>query len=235
MNKNILLTLEEKAHSFSKGQKRIARYILSDLQKAALLTAGALGKETEVSESTVVRFATELGYDGFPQMQKALQDALMERFSKGTHDNLPQTLQKEAVSQIVQVLSSANRIYLIARGAERVLADYMEACLEKSFADVHTLSADSGKCRHIGAGDVALVFHFPPYCRETEEMAAFCRNAGAKVIGITNSENTSIYSNCDHCLFANTENKPYGLSLLRPMALVEELLDALLSGKDGCQ
>ena len=71
MNKNILLTLEEKAHSFSKGQKRIARYILSDLQKAALLTAGALGKETEVSESTVVRFATELGYDGFPQMQKA--------------------------------------------------------------------------------------------------------------------------------------------------------------------
>ena len=78
---SILTLLTQRAPSFSKGQSRIARFILLDLQKAAMLTAGALGKETEVSESTVVRFATELGYDGYPQMQKAMQDALVERFS----------------------------------------------------------------------------------------------------------------------------------------------------------
>ena len=81
MDKSILAILEEKISLFSKGQRQIARYILSDLQKAAFLTAGALGKETEVSESTVVRFATELGYEGYPQMQKALQNALVGQFN----------------------------------------------------------------------------------------------------------------------------------------------------------
>ncbi len=231
MNKNILAILEEKAPSFSKGQKRIARYIFSDLQKAALLTAGALGKETEVSESTVVRFAMELGYEGFPQMQKALQNALMVRLDEGK-GSLDST-QKEALSGAVQAISSARRIYLIARGPEKVLADYMGTCLEKQFPDVHTLSIDSGKLRHAGAGDVAVLFSFPPHCRETEEMAACCRNAGVKVIGITNSELAPICQNTDHCLFVNAEKKPYGLSFIRPMALVEELLNTLTSGKDG--
>lgn len=233
MTNNILTTLDERASSFSKGQKRIARYILSDLQKAAFMTAYALGKKTEVSESTVVRFATELGYDGFPQMQKALQDALVDRFCEEKPVSLVQRFQTETVAKAVQLLRSARRIYLIAHGTEKVLADYTASALEKYFADVHTLSADSGKLRHIGAEDVAVVFCFPPYSAETEEVAAFCANAGAKVIGITNSENAPLYRNCDHCIFVNAENKTYGLSLVKPMALVEELLDALIPGKDG--
>ena len=233
MDKNILSTLEERISSFSKGQRRIARYILSDLKKAAFMTAYALGKETEVSESTVVRFATELGYDGFPQMQKALQDALVGRFCDGNTGNSPATVQKEAVAEAAQAVSSARRIYLIAQGAEKLLADYVGSCLEKTFADVHILSADSGKLRHIGAEDVAVVFSFPPYDPLVTEMAAHCRKAGAKVVGITNSENAPIYANCDHCLFAKADHKPYGLSFIKPMALAEELLDAVISGKDG--
>jgi DNA-binding MurR/RpiR family transcriptional regulator len=233
MDKNILSTLEERISSFSKGQKRIARYILSDLKKAAFMTAYALGKETEVSESTVVRFATELGYDGFPQMQKALQDALVGRFCDGNAGNFPATIQKEAVTKAGHAISSARRIYLIAQGAEKLLADYMGSCLEKTFADVHILSVNSGKLRHIGAEDVAVVFSFPPYVQVVTEMAAHCRNTGAKVVGITNGENAPIYTDCDHCLFANADNKPYGLSLLKPMTLVEELLAAVICGKDG--
>ena len=233
MNKNILSILEERISSFSKGQKRIARYILSDLPKAAFLTAAAFGKETEVSESTVVRFATELGYDGFPQMQKALQDALVGRFCDGNTGNSPATVQKEAVTKAGHAISSARRIYLIAQGTEKMLADYMGSCLEKTFADVHILSVNSGKLRHIGAEDVAVVFSFPPYVQVVTEMAAHCRNTGAKVVGITNGENAPIYTDCDHCLFANVDNKPYGLSLLKPMTLVEELLAAVICGKDG--
>lgn len=233
MDKSILSVLEEKISSFSKGQKRIARYILSDLQKVAFLTAAALGKETEVSESTVVRFATELGYDGFPQMQKALQDALVGRFCDGNIGNSPATVQKEAVTKAGHAISSARRIYLFAQGTEKMLADYMGSCLEKTFADVHILSADSGKLRHIGAEDVAVVFSFPPYVQGVTEMAAHCRNTGAKVVGITNGENAPIYADCDHCLFAKADHKPYGLSLLKPMTLVEELLAAVICGKDG--
>ena len=122
---------------------------------------------------------------------------------------------------------------LIAQGAEKLLADYMGSCLEKTFADVHILSADSGKLRHIGAEDAAVVFSFPPYDPVVAEMAAHSRNAGAKVVGVTNGENAPIYTDCDHCLFANADNKPYGLSLLKPMTLVEELLAAVICGKDG--
>lgn len=233
MDKNILTTLEEKSLSFSKGQMRIARYILSDLEKAAFLTAGALGKVTEVSESTVVRFAAELGYDGFPQMQKALQDALMDRFCGKNAENSPPNLQKEGIFDAVRALLSARRIYLLANGPEKVLAEYMGICLEKQFPDVHTLSGSTGKLRHAGAGDVAVVFSFPPYSRETEEAAAYCRNAGVRVIGITNSERSPLCVCSNNCLFANVEEKSYGLSLVRPMALVEEVLNALTSGKDG--
>ena len=235
MNKNILAILEEKAPSFSKGQKRIARYILSDLQKAAFLTAGALGKETEVSESTVVRFATELGYDGFPQMQKAMHNALMDKLGNSKGGGISQNLEKESVGRTVQALSSAHRIYLVANGPETMLAEYMGACLERQFPDVHILTAGSQKLCHIGAEDTVIVFHFPLYSGETEKMAAACRNAGAKVIGITDKDHSPICPHCGDCLFVNAEIKPYGYSLLRPMALVEELLDALISGKDGCQ
>lgn len=230
---NILTALEEKAPSFSKGQKRIARFILSDLQKAALLTAGALGKETEVSESTVVRFAAELGYEGFPQMQKALQDALVERFSAGKTDDPSQGIQKESLLSAARMLTSARRIYLIAMGAEKVLAVYMGNCLESRFPDVHILSTDSGKLRHISAEDVVVVFSFPAHTQEMEETAARCRNGGAKVIGITNSELAPICSSCDVCLFANAEQRSYGLSLVKPMLLVEQLLDALGGNEDA--
>ena len=73
MARNVLHTIEDNMHGFSKGQKLIARYILDNYDTAAFMTASKLGKTVKVSESTVVRFASELGYDGYPGMQKALQ------------------------------------------------------------------------------------------------------------------------------------------------------------------
>ena len=76
MEKDILAVIEEAAHGFSKGQRVIAKYILENYDKAAFMTASKLGKTVNVSESTVVRFAAELGYDGYPEMRKALQDMI---------------------------------------------------------------------------------------------------------------------------------------------------------------
>ncbi|MBQ6985969.1 MAG: MurR/RpiR family transcriptional regulator, partial [Oscillibacter sp.] len=81
MSKNILRALEQDMGQFSKGQKRIARYILDHAEKAASLTAGRLGELAQVSESTVVRFASELGYGGYPEMQRALQETLRSRLT----------------------------------------------------------------------------------------------------------------------------------------------------------
>ena len=74
MNRDILAVIQENMNTFSKGQKRIANYILESYDKAAFMTASRLGKRVNVSESTVVRFAAELGYDGYPSMQKAMQE-----------------------------------------------------------------------------------------------------------------------------------------------------------------
>ena len=80
-NKDILLQIEENNRSFSKGQRLIARYITENYDKAAFMTAGKLGKTVGVSESTVVRFATELGYDGYPGMRKAMQEMVRSRLT----------------------------------------------------------------------------------------------------------------------------------------------------------
>lgn len=81
MNRDILAVIQENMDSFSKGQKRIANYILESYDKAAFMTASKLGKRVSVSESTVVRFAAELGYDGYPSMQKSLQKMIRNRLT----------------------------------------------------------------------------------------------------------------------------------------------------------
>ena len=75
-NKSVLQTIRSGMDTFSKGQKRIAQYILENYDKAAFMTASKLGQTAQVSESTVVRFAAELGYAGYPDMQKALQELI---------------------------------------------------------------------------------------------------------------------------------------------------------------
>ena len=81
MNRDILTVIQENMSTFSKGQKRIANYILESYDKAAFMTASRLGKTVSVSESTVVRFAAELGYDGYPSMQRSLQKMIRNRLT----------------------------------------------------------------------------------------------------------------------------------------------------------
>ena len=81
MQYDILEILQQKAHTFSKGQRRIAQYITESYDKAAFMTANRLGKTVGVSESTVVRFAVDLGFDGYPSMQKAMQEMVLNRLT----------------------------------------------------------------------------------------------------------------------------------------------------------
>ena len=81
MQSDILSILTEKAPTFSKGQRRIAQYITESYDKAAFMTANRLGKTVGVSESTVVRFAVDLGFDGYPSMQKAMQEMVLNRLT----------------------------------------------------------------------------------------------------------------------------------------------------------
>ena len=81
MKSDFMALLQEKAPEYSKGQKKIARYIMESYDKAAFMTANRLGKNVGVSESTVVRFAVDLGFDGYPSMQKAMQEMVLNRLT----------------------------------------------------------------------------------------------------------------------------------------------------------
>ena len=119
MNRDILAVIQENMDSFSKGQKRIANYILESYDKAAFMTASKLGKRVSVSESTVVRFAAELGYDGYPSMQKSLQKMIRNRLTSvqrievandriGDQDVLDMVLQSD-IDKIRQTLDEIDR------------------------------------------------------------------------------------------------------------------------------
>lgn len=232
MDNQIISLLEENAHSFSKGQKRIARYLLADLPKAAFLTAAALAAETDVSESTVVRFAVELGYDGYPQMQKALQDAVLCRYRTGPRDERAQIQCSNEFAGVVQAISSARRIYLIASGPELAVAQYLGHHLEKRFADVHILCDSSAKLHHAGAEDVAVLFDFDGDTHKITQIAAACRNAGVKGVGIAGQVSSPLFQYCENTVFASCERAVFGYELSNAMILVETLLRALFVGEE---
>ena len=147
MAKSVLHTIEDNLSTFSKGQKRIGRYILDHYDQAAFMTASKLGKLTEVSESTVVRFAAELGFDGYPAMQKALQEiirgkltsvqriqasqdqmtgndilaAVMQRDMDSIHTAIEQIDRKE-FQRVVELLLNAQHIYILGVRSSSFLA-----------------------------------------------------------------------------------------------------------------
>ena len=168
MTADILTNIHNKLTTFSKGQRRIATYILESYDKAAFLTAGALGKITQVSESTVVRFAAELGYDGYPAMQRALQEMVLNRLTSvqrievtderlGEQDVVSTILQadmdrlrhtnehldREAFSGAVEALLQARCIYVLGVRSSAALASSLSYYLHYMFENVRLITTPS--------------------------------------------------------------------------------------------
>ena len=150
MGRDILATIRNSMGAFSKGQKLIGRFILENYDKAAFMTASKLGKTVNVSESTVVRFAAELGYDGYPAMQKALQEMIRTKLTTvqrievsndrlGDQDVLTKVVQsdieklrmsleelsREEFSAVVDAIVSARHIYILGVRSSAALSDFL--------------------------------------------------------------------------------------------------------------
>lgn len=250
------------SRTFSKGQRRIAEYMLRNYDKAAFMTASRLGKTVGVSESTVVRFATELGYDGYPQMQKALQELVLNNLTSvqrmgvandrmGKEDLLSAVLQSDAekVRKTAETISAAafqnavdavlqaRRIYLIGVRSASTLANFMGYYLNYMFDSVHTVTASGTgemfeKLVNVGKNDVVIAFSFPRYSSVTVKGAAYCRSVGATVIGITNSNLSPLAENCDHLLLAKSDMVSVVDSLVAPLSVVNALIVALAAQRE---
>ena len=229
MSTDILSFLQSNLPSFSKGQRLIAKYILEFYDKAAFMTANKLGKAVGVSESTVVRFAVELGYDGYPKMQKALQEMVLNRLTSvqrievandriGDQDVLSmviqsdieklrqtdETVSREDFSAAVSAILNAKRIFIMGVRSAAPLANFLGYYLNYMFNNVHIIT-NSGtemfeKIVGITSEDVVVAISFPRYSSSTLRGAQYCRSTGATVIGLTDTRLSPLGQNADHVL-----------------------------------
>ena len=262
MKEDILAVLEVKGPTFSKGQRRIAGYITESYDKAAFMTASKLGKTVGVSESTVVRFAVELGFDGYPEMQKAMQEMVMNRLTSvqrieiandriGNQDVLTKVLQadadklrqtaetisRESFQSAIDAILKARRIYLLGVRSAAPLANFAGYYMNYMFEDIRIINASGAgemfeNLVGITPEDVVIAFSFPRYSSATLKAAQYCREVGATVIGITNSQLSPLAANSDLILLAKSDMVSLVDSLVAPLSVVNALLVALAAARE---
>ena len=262
MNRDILAVIQENLHTFSKGQKKIANFILESYDKAAFMTASRLGKRVGVSESTVVRFAAELGYDGYPDMQKSLQKMIRNRLTSvqrievtndrlGDQDLLSMVLQsdiekirqtleeldRDAFDRAVDAIVAARKIYIIGVRSSAALASFLYFYCNLIFENVALVSASTASeifesLLRVGPGDVVIGVSFPRYSSRTVQAMSFARDRGADTVAITDSEASPLAPICRHTLRARSDMASFVDSLVAPLSLVNALLVAVSQRKN---
>ncbi|GAA6492372.1 MAG TPA: MurR/RpiR family transcriptional regulator [Candidatus Bariatricus faecipullorum] len=257
----LLARLEERYPRFSKGQKRLADYVQENYDKAAFLTAAKLGEAVGVSESTVVRFASQLGYKGYPEFQKALEELVrtklnsiqrMEvaygRIARGEIlqtvlqsdiEKIKQTLEcadKKAFEQAVDTILEARKIYVIGIRSCAPLANFLTFYLNLVRGDVisvHTNSASEifEQLIRINEEDVIIGISFPRYSVRTLKALEFASNRKAKVITLTDSVHSPMTIYSSCNLIAKSDMASIVDSLVAPLSVINALVVALCMKK----
>lgn len=257
MAKDILHQLEQGKDGFSKGQKRIASYILENYDKAAFMTASRLGLLAGVSESTVVRFASELGYDGYPSMQRALQDMIRSRLTStqriqqagnlfSGQDILPAVLQSDIdklrqmsgridqreFSRVLDKIMNSRHIYILGVRSSSFVAGYLHFYMHLLSENVTLIQSNAAgemfeQMLRMGDGDVLIAISFPRYSNVTINTVKFARDRGAGIIAITDNELSPVYQLSDAALLAPCEMISFVDSMVAPLSLINALLVAL--------
>ena len=257
MEKDLLELIELNMGSFSKGQKLIANYILNHYDKAAFMTAAKLGATVGVSESTVVRFATEIGFDGYPKLQKALHEMIRNRLTSvqriqvtdeqiGQDDVLDKVLNldiekirktleetsRKDFERAVDSIVNAETIYIIGTRSAAPLASFMWFYFNQMFKHVRLVQTTSvsemfEQIMRIKEGDVFIGITFPRYSKRTVNAANFAKQNGAKVIAITDSNISPIAETADHLLLARSDMASFVDSLVAPLSVINALIVAV--------
>lgn len=254
MKNNVLSIIKSEMHNMSKGQRRISEYILTHYEKAAYMTASKLGKNSGVSESTVVRFANELGYEGYPEFLHALQEAVGARLTAvqrievtderiGNSSVLEKTLLSD-ISKIkatleandsgvferaIDAIINARNVYIAGARSTSMLSELLSYNLNLVFDNVrHVNTTSSGmifeQMLRVSEGDVFIAMTFPRYSKRIVKAVEFAKSSGALIIAITDSENSPIASHADELLIAKSDMASYMDSLVAPLSLINAII-----------
>ncbi len=263
MSTDLLHMIEAKMPRFSKGQKKIARFIIDHYDKAAYMTAMRLGDEVGVSESTVVRFADELGFDGYPALRQMIQNTVRVRLTSaqrievtndrfGSKDILDTVLAEDAerirytsehidhesFRRAVEAILGARTIYIMGMRSCLPLAEFMNFYFSFMFENVKLVRTTSGsevfeQLMHIGKDDVMIAISFPRYSTRIINAADFATQSGAKLIAITDSEASPIAGGAYASLTASSDMASFADSLVAPLSIINALIAAIAQKKSG--
>ena len=254
---DLLRDMENAMPVFSKGQKRIAQYLLEHYHKAAYMTASALGNVVGVSESTVVRFAIELGFEGYPQMQAAMQEtirvrmttvqrmeAVNDRFREGEildtvlnadAEKIRATLEiidREAFRRSAELILHARNIYLMGMRSSAILAEFLNYYFGLLFDNVRLIRPASGSeifehLMKVHEDDVVIAISFPRYTTGIVNAVEYVSTTGAKVIAITDSTSSPLVPYAAETLIAKSEMASFVDSMAAPLSVINALIVAL--------
>ena len=257
MNYDLLKTIEERMFCFSKGQKLIANYVLENYEKAAYLTAAKLGGIVGVSESTVVRFAIELGYDGYPAFQQSLRKIIRNRLTAAQRvevtnniigdgnvldkvllsdaEKIRRTMEEidhDSFETAIDRIATARRIYLLGMRGSAPLAAFLNHGLRLICDNVKFVQTNSGsemfeEITHIGAEDVMIAISFPRYSKRVVNAVEYAKGKGANIVALTDSATSPIAKNADELLIAQSDMAAFMDSLVAPLGVINAMIVAL--------
>ncbi len=261
MKQDLLKSIEERMSTFSKGQKRIAEYILEHYDKAAYLTASRLSAIVGVSESTVVRFAIELGFEGYPEFQHSLKELIRTRLTSfqrmevtnqiiGDGDVLEKVLTTDAdrirhtlegidrvsFQNAVDSIINADTIYILGVRSSSSLATFLNHSFRLIFDNVKLLQTTSGSemfehIMNIKPGDVLIAISFPRYSKRVINAVEYARERNADVVAITDSMRSPIAANASQLLVAQSDMAAFVDSLVAPLSIINALIIAVTRQK----
>ena len=251
----LIQRLNQSGRKLSKSHRRIAECIVSHYDKAAFMTASRLGEYVGVSESTVVRFASTLGYEGYPQLQKALQELIRHRLTasqrfemtsdmdqaqvlnkvlKADMQNIRTTIDEldtTVFENVVELLLRAKHIYVLGQRASAPLAQFMAHYLGFIFSNVDLVTSGVSdvfeQLTRIGEDDVLIGISFPRYSSRTIEAMEFAKSRGAELVAITDGPLSPLHATADLCLTAKSDMASFVDSLVAPLSLINALIVAL--------
>ena len=261
MSENFQAKIEEVYGSLSKGHKKIADYIKSNYEKASFMTAASLGKAVGVSESTVVRFASNVGFDGYPELQKHLQEMVKSHLTsvqrmevaasrfdgddfienafaadidmiKATRDGVS----REAFGKSVEAINKARKIYILGVRSSAAIASFAAfyfryLCDNVVLIDTSSSSELFEQMFRINSEDVCIAISFPRYSNQTVKALSFAKDRGATIISITDGEMSPIAPYATHLLVAKSNMVSFVDSLVAPLSLINALIAACAKQK----
>jgi len=247
--------IEHIAHLYpklSKGQKAIAAYIMDNYDKAAFMTAGALGRKVGVSESTVVRFACVLGFEGYPKLQKHLQEIIKNKLTTVQRLNLMEGMQPDKIIDtvlrmeignlkatrqdldidmfrtVVDDIIKARRIYVVGFRSSAPLAQFLVYYLSYIFEDPQLITLGTSdvyaQLVHATKEDVVIGLGFPRYSNQTVEGLRFAKRRGVKIVTITDNRMSPLYELADNCILTKSDMNSFVDSLVAPLSIINALI-----------